>query len=214
MNALAVIPCAKLEHFGLSGRTWLGGPVEPPQYELGLPGEWRCSRFPERAWQMRQKGAPLALFRLMQRGYIVANNTLSIVPLKVSFEQLYATQPSYRFAFPRFDSTTIYVSGKTETKTSKSSELEKEFRLLLKRLQDETLAISSLSKIYAHPAYQRIIAMGVEGIPFVLKELRKNRGRWFYALKFMAGKDISEGIDDFNEAKAAWLKWGHANKHI
>jgi hypothetical protein len=95
-----------------------------------------------------------------------------------------------------------------------SETLQKEFYSLVKRWKDETFAISSLTKIYAHPAYQRIIAMGTDGIPFVLKELAKNQGRWFYALKFMAGKDISEGMNNFEDAKDAWLEWGYRNNYI
>ena len=100
---------------------------------------------------------------------------------------------------------------------SKSVTLEEfgiKFARLSREWKEETLCISSLSKIYAHPAYQSIIGMGIFGVPFVLKELERDNGPWFYALKFMAGKDISEGIDNFKAAKAAWLKWGRENKHI
>jgi hypothetical protein len=58
------------------------------------------------------------------------------------------------------------------------------------------------------------MAMGEEGLPFVLKELEKNGGHWFYALKFMAGKNVSEGINNFEDARAAWLEWGYKNNHI
>lgn len=101
-------------------------------------------------------------------------------------------------------------SGYSQT----DSVLEREFHSLVMRWNDETCAISSLTKIYAHPAYQRIIAMGISGVPLVLKELDRNQGRWFYALKFMAGKDISEGMSNFDNARAAWLHWGHANHYI
>jgi hypothetical protein len=89
-----------------------------------------------------------------------------------------------------------------------------EFQSLVKQWKEETYPLSSLTKIYAHPAYQRIMAMGSDGLPFVLRELKNNQGHWFYALKFMAGKNISAGMNDFEEAKGAWLEWGYKNNYI
>jgi hypothetical protein len=87
-------------------------------------------------------------------------------------------------------------------------ELEKEFHKLVKQWKEETFALSSLTKMYEHPAYQRIIAMGTPAIPLVLIEMQKTQDSWFYALKVMAGEDVSAGIKNFEEAKAAWLEWG------
>jgi hypothetical protein len=92
--------------------------------------------------------------------------------------------------------------------------LTEEFPKLVNQWKEETACVSSLTKIYAHPAYQRIMAMGEQGIPYVLKELQKNQGHWFYALKFMAGINISCGMDNFEDAKAAWLEWGYKNNYI
>ncbi len=92
--------------------------------------------------------------------------------------------------------------------------LELEFHSLVKRWREETFYLSSLTKKYSHPAYQRIIGMGTNGLPLVFRELQNNNGNWFYALKFMAGRDIAEGISDFEEAKAAWLEWGFKHDYI
>jgi hypothetical protein len=92
--------------------------------------------------------------------------------------------------------------------------LEAEFHLLVNRWKAETFYLSSLTKKYAHPAYQRIMAMGTNGLPLVLTELQKSNGNWFYALKFMAGKDVSTGITDYENAKAAWLEWGYNHNYI
>jgi len=92
--------------------------------------------------------------------------------------------------------------------------LEKEFYDLLKKWNEETFALSSLTKIYAHPAYQRIIGMGTRGLGFVLKELQKGEGHWLYALKYMAGENVSAGMKSFEDAKSAWLEWGYKNNYI
>ena len=56
--------------------------------------------------------------------------------------------------------------------------------------------------------------MGTAGIPFVLKELQECQDPWFYALKYMAGKNVSAGMNNYSDAKAAWLKWGYKNNYI
>lgn len=92
-----------------------------------------------------------------------------------------------------------------------------EFPKLVKQWKEETFFISSSTKLFNHPAYVRIMAMGTAGIPLVLGELQKNSGRWFYALKFMAGekgKDVAAGINNYEDAKAAWLEWGYKNNYI
>jgi hypothetical protein len=113
-------------------------------------------------------------------------------------------------------SVVLLESGAQNTagKKPRATELEAEFTKLVRRWKEETFHLSSLTKVYAHPAYQRIMAMGTAGIPLILRELQNGQGRWFYALKFMVGKDISEGINDFEDAKAAWLEWGYNNNYI
>jgi len=108
----------------------------------------------------------------------------------------------------------VVFEGYTLQLPTKTQPLRAEFDSLVKQWKEETFPLSSLTKKYAHPAYQRIMAMGSSGIPLVLNELQKNNGRWFYALKFMAGKNVSEGIDNFEDAKAAWLEWGYKNNYI
>jgi hypothetical protein len=116
-----------------------------------------------------------------------------------------------------FDIPFTRLASRGENVTTQSASLAGEFRSLVEKWNEDTFAISSLTKIYAHPAYQRIMAMGTAGLPLVLRELQENQGNWFYALKFMAGKDgenVAAGIDNFEDAKAAWLEWGYRNNYI
>ena len=55
---------------------------------------------------------------------------------------------------------------------------------------------------------------GKEGLPLVLRELQNSNDNWFYALKFMAGEDAAAGIENFDDAKAAWLEWGYKHNYI
>jgi hypothetical protein len=89
--------------------------------------------------------------------------------------------------------------------------LSREFYLLVPQWKNDTRAVSSLSDMFMHPAYQRIMAMGKPALPLILTELREHSGHWFYALKHIAGKDIATGATNMAAAKAAWLEWGYKN---
>ncbi len=116
-------------------------------------------------------------------------------------------------------SQTVYAESDSLVVENERGALANEFTDLVRRWNEETFGLSSLTKIYAHPAYQRIIAMGVAGLPHVLRELEGKGGRWFYALKFMAGQ---EGADvaataancDYETARAIWLEWGYQNNYL
>src|SRR5260221_6905641 len=49
---------------------------------------------------------------------------------------------------------------KPETKQPRTEQLEDEFNRLVTQWNKETFHLSSLTKVYAHPTYQRIMAMG------------------------------------------------------
>ena len=91
-----------------------------------------------------------------------------------------------------------------------------EFRSLVEQWEQETLFHSSLSLIFTHPAYQRIMAMGKPALPLILSELQKKSGQWFYALRYITGSDIAAEAEakTFSEAREAWLEWGRNNNYI
>jgi hypothetical protein len=110
--------------------------------------------------------------------------------------------------------TDYFMPEHEENKDAFDAKLKTEFNLLVQKWRDETLFVSSLGKQFTHPAYVRIIAMGKEGLPLVLNEMQKSNDNWFYALKFMAGEDAAAGIDNFEDAKSAWLLWGYKHNFI
>ncbi len=105
-------------------------------------------------------------------------------------------------------------AAQVENTTSRSEALAKEFQTLVDQWTEETFFLSSLGKQFTHPAYVRIMAMGREGLPLVLNQLQRSQDNWFYALKYMAGRDVAAGINDCEAAKAAWLAWGYENNYI
>ena len=75
----------------------------------------------------------------------------------------------------------------------------------------ETAAQSSLTKRYAHPAYQRIVGMGPAVVPLLLaKLLEADPDYWFHALRSITGADpVTASIRGNLRAMAdAWLAWG------
>lgn len=68
----------------------------------------------------------------------------------------------------------------------------------------------STAKIILMPAYQKIIGMGRDAIPFLLRELDTNVDNWFWALTMITEENpVLEEIRGDGEAMAqAWLQWG------
>ena len=103
------------------------------------------------------------------------------------------------------------------TKTVGRGPNEVEFQKLqdkFNRLRDEWKAMrgheSSTMKIVLIPAYQKIIAMGQDAVPFLLKELATNVDNWFWALMMITDQDpVSAEIRGNGDAMAqAWIQWG------
>ncbi|MBK5205790.1 MAG: hypothetical protein JJD98_10385 [Polaromonas sp.] len=82
--------------------------------------------------------------------------------------------------------------------------------------KEDTKFTSSLTEMLLHPAYQRIIGLGPDVVPFVLRELADNGGHWFWALEALSGENPvpSEHQGRPRLMKEAWLAWGKANHLI
>ena len=89
-----------------------------------------------------------------------------------------------------------------------SSPQEKLFTRLSQEWRNQTGHLSSIERKAMHPAYQEIIGMGVEGVPYVLRDLKEHGGHWFWALHFMTGLDLSRPNQTREELQIEWLEWG------
>lgn len=98
----------------------------------------------------------------------------------------------------------------------RQSENEKKFLRLAGRWCEETQYCSSLLDIAMNPNYQQIIGMGTYAIPFILNELKKKPGHWFWALKAITGEDPVQESDRGNlvNMRSAWLDWGADNGYL
>jgi hypothetical protein len=60
----------------------------------------------------------------------------------------------------------------------------------------------------AHPSYRRIMGMGREALPLLLRELSERPDHWLVALNAITGEDPAPEGGTFTEAVHAWLAWG------
>jgi len=88
------------------------------------------------------------------------------------------------------------------------------FRQLAEQWYRETGMLSMIHKKSMHPAYQRIIGMGKDALPFIFQEMKKNRGHWLWALSAIQGDDVAQPECSLKQAVEAWMKWGEENGYI
>jgi hypothetical protein len=94
--------------------------------------------------------------------------------------------------------------------------VKQEFDRLAKKWKRETINLSSIQEIVLHSAYQRIIGMGTIVIPFVLHQLERCPGFWFWALRSLTGENpiTKDTRGDVAAMTKAWLNWGRENGYL
>jgi hypothetical protein len=103
----------------------------------------------------------------------------------------------------------ISLMPKRQTKKN----VERYFAFLAEKWYLETLHSSGYLDKVLHPAYQRIIGLGKDVIPFILRELQDEPSEWFWALRALTGEDPTTEKTAGNREKLAeaWLNWGKKN---
>lgn len=82
------------------------------------------------------------------------------------------------------------------------------------RLRDEwyrrTSFHSSGHIIFGDPAYQQIIDLGPEIIPYIFEEIKQHRGLWLGALHTLTGADPCprSARKSSERMRELWMKWG------
>lgn len=84
------------------------------------------------------------------------------------------------------------------------------FQQLATTWKSEAALLSSATEIAMHPAYQEIIGMGEEAVPYILADLRDEPAHWFWALRSITGVNPvkPEQRGRLKEMTHAWLQWG------
>jgi hypothetical protein len=100
------------------------------------------------------------------------------------------------------------VSHEESDGVEKDAELEQIFNGLAKIWKEATGGLSTTARRFAHPTYKAILRLGPETVPFILLELRRQPDWWFDALEFLTKENPTKSTDSFEDAAAAWVKWG------
>jgi hypothetical protein len=99
---------------------------------------------------------------------------------------------------------------------TKAQDIEAEFLQLAETWDRETAHLSSTPKMVLHDSYQRIMAMGPDVVPLLLRDLRDNRRSWFWALRHLtqANPVCLEDQGNLDKMIADWLAWGKRERRI
>lgn len=92
----------------------------------------------------------------------------------------------------------------------RAEELRETFEKLAAEWEAETVMLSSVTRASMHPAYQRIIGLGRQGLPLLLERLEAEPDHWFWALTAITGEDPAEGTTTVEDAARAWVEWGRS----
>jgi len=92
--------------------------------------------------------------------------------------------------------------------------LQDEFHALLKKWRKDTQHFSSVTKMIQHPAYRRIVDMGIDVLPYLFNELNQHPDHWLVALNAITGEDPAPENSTFDEAVQAWLAWGRGKGYL
>lgn len=90
------------------------------------------------------------------------------------------------------------------------------FEALRRCWREDVAGLSDLREIVAHPAYEAIIAMGREVVPWVLRDVARGAGHWHVALHTITGEQPVP-VDDAGRLRAIrdhWLAWGRSRNLV
>ena len=87
--------------------------------------------------------------------------------------------------------------------------LAERFRRLSETWRQECAHLSSIREMVLHPAYQQIVGMGPNALPFIFAELERKPDHWFWALRAITGEDpvSSEHRGNVSRMARDWLHW-------
>jgi len=102
------------------------------------------------------------------------------------------------------------IGARVQSSAAVEPDLERTFHGLADKWRSETGALSSITMKSMHPAYQRIIGMGQQAVPLILRELQRRPDHWFWALTFITGEDPvpPEDAGDVEKMSEAWVHLG------
>lgn len=101
-------------------------------------------------------------------------------------------------------------SAVTPVPAAPAETVEHRFDRLARVWHAETAHLSSSTRMFNHPAFREIIAVGLPVVPLMLRELARGPSLWVWALPAITGDDPVAAPDrgDIAKMTEAWLRWG------
>ena len=103
----------------------------------------------------------------------------------------------------------LYEGNSLFVKQKKQNEEYKIFLELKDRWKKETFLESNMDNIFSNSNYIKIIKFGSDALPWIIRDLKKNGGFWFSALKKITGVNPikTESVGKYESMNQDWLKW-------
>lgn len=92
--------------------------------------------------------------------------------------------------------------------------LELRFNALKEKWQAESAFLSSPAEMAMLDSYQKIIGLGPQVVPFLIRELSREPDFWFWALRAITGANPvpQEAQGNVDEMTKCWLSWYASRK--
>jgi len=98
---------------------------------------------------------------------------------------------------------------------ARRTKIASRFQSLAAEWREQHRAMSSITEMSMLPSYQKIIGLGEDAIPMILRELKAEGDepdQWFWALRAIAEVNPVSPADQGNFVRMAqaWIKWGES----
>lgn len=116
-----------------------------------------------------------------------------------------------------YSSSAVWAGVSVRSSGTKRASLRDNFRERKSDWLGATGHWSAPSRIYSHPTYHRLVALGRGIIPLLLEDIRDGAScDWYRLLRFHADFEAVTDAErgDVDLMDAAWLRWGRDNGYI
>lgn len=153
--------------------------------------------------------------RLQERGQ--PGQRIHETPKRLYGGDLGKLDRNWRFA----RASTLYNSSKARQQSISGAsrflrsedEVAAQFAQLRSEWQRDTMLSSDHVAILMHPAYYKIVGLGLQVLPHIFKDLAVGGGPWFLALEAITHDTsvTAASGNDTNRLRENWLTWGRDN---
>lgn len=134
--------------------------------------------------------------------------TFSSKPKSLTKEAKYINDVE-EVTYKDFISNSIYLRNRYQ------ESLEDHFENLKSIWLDEIKLSSNIFITLQHPAHIKIVELGYDVLPLMLKDLKENKNHWFYTLSLISEDNPvkSENLGNMDNMIDDWMEWG-ASKNL